>query len=286
MKKKGKLSELYVLTHINEKGCEMESEIYCGLSEILNENTPHWHNHYELEITLHGGGTEYINSIAYPMRRGEAHIIYPADTHTFRTEKGLKFCFIQFERKHISDEMYKRLENGKSDPVVYLSYEACSVIENIYSAMHTVNEKFGFNDPISVYIKKKMLDAALTVFFEHSEKKAEHSTNISTELPIQKIICYIVDNYQSPISTESVAKQFNYNVAYFRCYFKNYMGINPKDYINSLRLKHAAKMLITTELKVADICFNSGYTSMASFQRNFKARYGMTPLDFRAKYSN
>ncbi len=280
-----KLSRLYVPNRQYEKGACTECELFCGLSMPYNENNPHWHNHYELEITLLGVGTEIINSSMHTMRRGEAHIIYPADTHTYSTEKNVKFCFIQFEKKHISDDVYRKLEEIKNDPVVYFSEEACKVIENIYFAMDAVNQNLEMNDPTSIKIKEKLLDTALTLFFSFSDERSYHNSNIYSSLPIQKIIHYILENYQLPISTESVAKQFNYNTAYFRRFFRNSMGMSPKDYINSLRLKHAAKILMTTDLRIAEVCFNCGYTSMASFQRNFKSQYNMTPLEFKSKYT-
>ncbi len=285
MDQKNRLAEFFVPKHIYEEGRTIECEIYCGLSELYRANALHWHNHYELEITFKGFGTEIINSSMYPMRRGEAHVIFPADTHTFKSEKNVSFCFIQFERKHLSDDMHRRLEQIKNDPVVYLPEEACNIIEKIYNAMSATNEGFEINDPISIKVKERLLDAALTIFLEYSSKKTDLNANAYLSLPIQKIIRYITEKFQSPISTEAIAREFNYNTAYFRRYFRDYTGMSPRDYINSLRLKHAAKLLITSDLRVADVCFNCGYTSMASFQRNFKAQYNMTPLEFKAQYA-
>ncbi len=280
-----KASEDFIAPRVYKEGNGNKHELYCALSDRFSENKPHWHHYYELEVTLTGTGTEIINSSMYPMRRGEAHIIYPADIHTFQYDKNLKFCYIQFEKMHISNEMYLMLEGIKLDPVVYFPPEVCTVIEQIYNSIETINNNLEVYDPTLIKIKERFLEAALTLFLEYKAKNKDSNQVSYISMPIQKVIHYIMNNYQSDISTESVAKHFNYNTAYFRRYFKKHFNMSPKDYINLLRLRHAANILITTDLRVTDVCYNCGYTSMASFQRNFKEQYDMTPLEFRTKYS-
>lgn len=63
---------------------------------------------------------------------------------------------------------------------------------------------------------------------------------------------------------------------------KGITGQTPNDYIISLRLKHAmAKLQNEPDKSIADIAYESGFTSPSYFIRCFKNTYNMTPAVFR-----
>jgi len=64
--------------------------------------------------------------------------------------------------------------------------------------------------------------------------------------------------------------------------FKKYLAITPTEYIKRLRLNYAANQLANTNMKIVDICFDSGFGNMSYFYDCFTKSYGLTPNSYRA----
>ena len=63
------------------------------------------------------------------------------------------------------------------------------------------------------------------------------------------------------------------------------IGLNFFDYINSLRVEEAKRLLIETskkEMNVIEIAYSVGFNNKVSFNNTFKKWTGMTPTEFRA----
>lgn len=59
-------------------------------------------------------------------------------------------------------------------------------------------------------------------------------------------------------------------------------GCSFPQFVNTYRVKHAQKLLLSQpELKIAEVCLASGFSSEASFYRIFKAITGTTPSDWK-----
>ncbi|MBQ7793572.1 MAG: response regulator [Clostridia bacterium] len=92
---------------------------------------------------------------------------------------------------------------------------------------------------------------------------------------------YIHKNFSKDISLADLAELVNLTPYYFSRIFKRATGYNTVDYINHVRLDFARKMLLTTNMKIIDICTQAGYNNKAHFYKLFRHAYGYTPLDFR-----
>lgn len=62
---------------------------------------------------------------------------------------------------------------------------------------------------------------------------------------------------------------------------KNYYGVTPSEFIADLRLEYAVNLLLTSNLSVTDICFESGFENLSWFYKQFRQKYGETPADYR-----
>lgn len=61
-------------------------------------------------------------------------------------------------------------------------------------------------------------------------------------------------------------------------------GKSPSEYINQVRMTHAARALITDSEPVSLIAADCGIPNMAHFHKLFRAHHGMTPLQYRQRY--
>ena len=63
--------------------------------------------------------------------------------------------------------------------------------------------------------------------------------------------------------------------------FAAQIRINFVDYVNTVKMKRAAYLLKHTKMKVIDIAGTLDYKDMGYFLKRFKAKYGVTPSQFR-----
>ncbi|KQI71930.1 transcriptional regulator [Loktanella sp. 5RATIMAR09] len=65
---------------------------------------------------------------------------------------------------------------------------------------------------------------------------------------------------------------------------RKYLGQTPSDYINHIRMEHAARALTTDSEAISDIAADCGIPNMSHFHKLFRAAHGLTPLQYRQKY--
>ncbi|MCZ8511066.1 helix-turn-helix domain-containing protein [Paenibacillus filicis] len=93
---------------------------------------------------------------------------------------------------------------------------------------------------------------------------------------------YIEENYANPdLSLNLISNEFNVNAKYSSHLFKEEYGLKFVDFLMNLRMEHAKKLLLETELPLQDISEKVGYTHSISFGRTFKKVVGVTPGDYR-----
>lgn len=64
--------------------------------------------------------------------------------------------------------------------------------------------------------------------------------------------------------------------------FRELVGLTPHRYLLERRVGHAARLLATSDMPVADVCFASGFGSLARFNAAFRAAHGIPPTGYRA----
>jgi AraC family transcriptional regulator, exoenzyme S synthesis regulatory protein ExsA len=83
------------------------------------------------------------------------------------------------------------------------------------------------------------------------------------------------------LSLEQLASLCNMSLATFKRHFQNIYETTPANYFREQRLTNAEAMLRTQDASIADIAMASGFDSIATFNRQFKERFGKSPSAYR-----
>lgn len=97
---------------------------------------------------------------------------------------------------------------------------------------------------------------------------------------------YIDDHYTEALSIEDIASRFYFTSEHIIRVFKKEAGLTPYQYIKKLRLAHARKLLLLSNLSVNEIAKEIGYSSVSTFCAQFRETFGMTPAVFRLAMTN
>jgi transcriptional regulator GlxA family with amidase domain len=102
---------------------------------------------------------------------------------------------------------------------------------------------------------------------------------------IKKAEDYLQEHFARDVSVESLATQSAMGQRNFIRRFKAATGRLPGAYLQMLRVNAAKEMLEGDAASVQSVCSNVGYNDLAFFRTIFKRYTGMTPAEYRSRFS-
>lgn len=95
----------------------------------------------------------------------------------------------------------------------------------------------------------------------------------------------IESGYSEPISVEQIAAQSHMSKRNFIRRFKAATGNTPIEYIQRVKIEAAKKALEKSGDDVNSVMYDAGYNDVKTFRKVFRQVTGMTPQDYRRKFS-
>ncbi|MEN0046302.1 MAG: AraC family transcriptional regulator [Bacteroidota bacterium] len=249
-----------------------------------------WHYHPEIEIcfTRESSGKRFVGNQISDYQIGDLVMFGSNLPHGFTTdircsqvviqmtEDFLGMDFIQKPELRQVQSLFERAKQG-------LEFGA-EVKKKAKKAIKKMMNAQGFAQMIHLFELLNLLATTKDVDTICSE---EYSLDLNaTSLSRLKIVYdYIVVNYQKEVRIKEVAALINLTEAAFFKFIKKHTKKTYTQIINEFRINHASKLLMTTDLSIAEICFECGYNNVSYFNRKFKAVIGKTPSDFRVVYA-
>lgn len=110
----------------------------------------------------------------------------------------------------------------------------------------------------------------------------EHRQKRTGEDPIiVKAKQFIRTNISENIKARDVAAAVNLSESYFTVYFKQKTDENFRDYLLSVRMEQARKLLMENKMNISEIAAATGYQDYRSFSRAFKHMTGKSPTEYQ-----
>jgi AraC family transcriptional regulator len=91
-------------------------------------------------------------------------------------------------------------------------------------------------------------------------------------------------HYRENVPMKVLADLVRLSLRQFHRNFKKCYGMPPNQYLIRMRVLAARDMLVSDKRPVAKIAYDLGFADDTLFIRQFKARMGMTPLQYRKAY--
>lgn len=98
---------------------------------------------------------------------------------------------------------------------------------------------------------------------------------------MNEIISYIENNYSQNISLSDLANRLHLTYSYLSRCFKTMFGTNFLEYVNKVRLHHAAEDLLYTDKSITRIALDNGFVNSSGLSKIFKDTYDMTPTAYK-----
>lgn len=246
------------------------------LGRVLDYRTPHIHTNMEL-IFYHGGSTEVtVDSVRYQPEEGDAILIFPNQIHSYVTKEAERFQLFLL-KPELVPELAEVLELGTP---------ASAVIKGAGNHPHVVTlyrrlaELCNTNEEI--HQKKQMLRGySLTLLSELISRMTIHRAPRTDSDTLRSIIHYCTKHYNEDLSLSTLEEQLHLNKYYISHLFSGRLGLRFNDYINSLRITEACRLLLNTEESITSICDRVGFNTLRTFNRAFMKQIKLSPSEYR-----
>ena len=238
-----------------------------------------------------------VNGVRYQMKTGSVIIINSGVEYYLETPKApVTYIAINFDFTFANSNNIIPII-----PATSYNYDSTKLIENIVFSDATAFNKVlfiehmpaieqrlismekEFTTKLSFYelrLSSAMTDILVKCF---RQTTLHHSLTDGTEIS-NKIVTYIVKNYNKNLNNKDIAREFNYHPNYVSNLIKTYTGQPLHQYIKNIRVSEASNMLLNTNKSIMDISDACGFFDSSHFIRCFKSIAGVTPQQYRDYY--
>lgn len=252
----------------------------------------HFHNFLEIGYCYHGSGELIIQDRHYRYGDDMFTIIPKNIPHTTISDPGHK-CKWEYLFVNLDDFVHNEMKGIPLDSTDIL---------NVISRRGTMKTRK--NHPELAYIIRAMIEecrkqpryykeslkAFLAAFVIGAVRLDIERNEIRQDKKytdyIEKAVRFIEEHYREDLKIAEIAGECGLSESHFRRVFAESTNMKPVEYINMVRIDHAAELLVTTDDPIEKIAEMSGYHNTAGFIRNFKEMKGMTPLRWRKEQAS
>lgn len=265
----------------------------------LNSLEFNWHYHpeYEIMFLYQSRGKRFIGDNISYYNEGDLFFIGPNLPHTWYSPPGVmgkqkkhQAILVQFLENFAGLDVYKvpelsPLQQLFSSAVRGLQFHG-TVKEEIGKRLVQMGEQDNLERLLNLI---KILD--LMSKAEKSQVTVLSSIEFTPHLQpreqsrIDRVCTFINQKYKEPLRLKDAASIAHMSTTAFSRFFKKSTGKTFVSYVNELRIGWACKLLIETELTVAEICYEVGFNNLSNFNRRFTERHRMSPRKYRREFA-
>lgn len=265
----------------------MQNLFYLQETGSLTAIKPHISSRQNLSSFLFfyvsdGQGSLTYKNQTYNMKKGDCAFIdcHNQYSQSSSAENLWSLKWVHFNSSSMAQIYSKYLERGgepsftiKNEQEVLFTSILDSIFETATSSSYTRDMKI--NEEIS---------KLLTLLMEYSWNPERARTSNTKRLDVSTVKNYIDQNFESKLSLETVACQFNVNKSYLLRVFKESTGLTVNNYILQKRILKAKNELRFTNKTLDLIATECGLEDANYFIRIFKKIEGITPGEYRKSW--
>lgn len=132
---------------------------------------------------------------------------------------------------------------------------------------------------------EKMIRCSFILFLTnlhriHHKNLVISDSSMMPNYSIGNFLKYMTEHY-TDVTLVSMAEHFNFHPSYFSTLFKTLSGYTFSEKLLMIKLEHAKRLLLTTDLNISEIVELIGFREKSYFHKCFKKYYHETPAKYR-----
>lgn len=268
------MNELEIIRHSRIPGMTV-------FFNTVDYRTPHFHPEWELIWLLDNPMLVSSAGGSFRAERGDLLLFQPGEPHELhKIEENSTFLCLQ-----VSPELL-RMENDLVVETIalkpYLPDEQMEQIRNIlldiaeaYIAKETYNALFCIGQVCLIY--HQIFSAIPVRAITREERLSQEKRNKR----LSSLIQFVDENYMHKIRLSDFAEAEGFSMSYLSHFIKSTLNQSFQEYVNSVRINCACKLIAGGEDKLTAVCLESGFSDYRYFSAAFKKQFGMTPEQYK-----
>lgn len=256
--------------------------------------TTRWHYHPEVELIffIKGRTSGVIGESFHQFEEGDLALLGPNFPHVLQEDKEFARQYpesrpfgliIQFTEGFLGKDFLQKPELFAINQLLKkskrgLAFRKTTVekVSPILLEMHKQNETRKLFSLLDVLNTLSETDDFL--FLTPKDYAYDHTQD---EDRMHAVNRYVYEHFFERISIRDIALVANMTESSFCRYFKSRTLKSFTKFLNEVRISYACKLLNNETYSVTDACFESGFTNLSYFNRQFKAIMKMSPKAYR-----
>ena len=218
---------------------------------------------YIMNYVLSGTGTFHSGNRSYSLSPGDVFFCLPASPYSIESGEDFQYMYISF-----------------------FGTRANIIIDELKINTHDCVFK-GFNELIPFWKEAIITNSSfsglrseglLLYTFSFLKSDIKEESKVNQEVTAALIKKYIDENSFDPeLSVEKISNVLVYNKKYISVSFKKKYKIGIAEYLNTVRIQTACKLIEQGYTNITEIAFQCGYKDPLYFSKVFKNHLGCSP---------
>lgn len=250
----------------------------------------HQHEEIQLCYIVEGEGTLIVGDSANYYRQEDILVIGSHIPHVFKSDLNISKSrmltlfftktsfgtdFFELEELKELHQFFKRSKHG---------FKVISETEQMKSLFLQLEKSSKLSQLV---VLLQLLKTAATANYKSLSSfiyDKKYSDNEGKRM--RNVFEYTMNHFDEDVSLKAISEVANMTKNAFCKYFKKRTNKTYIQFLNELRIENACKSLRNkSESSIAEIAEASGFSNISNFNRQFKAKLGMTPLAYRKNNS-
>ena len=254
-----------------------------GMTVFFNTvdyRTPHFHPEWELiwlldnPMMVSGGGG------SFRAEKGDLLLFQPSEPHELhKLEENCTFLCLQ-----VSPELLRLETDLVVEPILlnpFLSDRILNLKSTLLSIVQAYLDWDRFSNLFCVgqvcLVYHQILNAVPVRAITREERISQEKRNKR----LSSLIRFVDENYMHKIRLSDFAEAEGFSMSYLSHFIKSTLNQSFQEYVNSVRINCACKLISGGEEKLTAVCMASGFSDYRYFSSAFKKQFGMTPEQYK-----
>lgn len=245
----------------------------------------HYHPYYEFYYLLSGTRKIFINDTIYSVKKGDLIAIPKGELHrtTYIGGETHERIVMDFNDSFISPLIerigYKAFNECFVNRQLSIPPNRREYVEELFGKI--IREHNGVDSYSSTILSLYVYE--LIMFVLRCHENSDHPCAVAAigDDIISDAARYISSNFTRELSLTQLAEKYNMSPSYFSRKFKLCTGFGYKEYLITIRILEACKLLLNTDLSITEIAEKCGFDDSNYFGDSFKKVKGISPREYR-----
>lgn len=244
---------------------------YSGPDNPENDDS-HIHDCYEIYINISGDVSFLVNNQLYPIHKGSVIFTRPGDVH---------LCI--YKNVCLHEHFCIWIDAPVDSPLVSFTGEhdfSNYIVPDDIVTSQLISQLYRFSESSGSEISKNAAFFEILDIIQNHCQSTDEMTLAQVPEEMQQILNYLNIHFREIQYIKDIYSQFYVSPATLNRWFRKYIHISPREFLESKKLA-CAKQLLHDGMTVTEASIQSGFADCSYFIAVFKKKFGCTPMVYK-----